>query len=197
MDIKKLIKYDTVDSGGGATEEQPEPKPEKTFTQEQVNGMMAKEKNKQSAAIYKEMGFESEEDAKSFVEKWRKQEEANKTDLEKEKARVRKLENDKRQQASINQNLQYKFDAIAAGCPAGTADDVVLLAKSKMSEDVDFAKALEDVKKQYPSMFKTEPTSTGAGGVAPRGNGKDVDTSGIGERLAKNKAKQMGYKPTE
>ena len=83
--------------------------------------------------------------------------------------------------------MQYKFDAIAAGCDTKAADDVVTLAKSKMSDDKDFATALNEIKEQYPAMFNQSAGTqgTGGGGTSPR---KKMDTgsvTGIGERLAK------------
>lgn len=181
-------------SGGGGNND-------KTFTQEQVNSMIAQEKRKNLSSMYKGLGFESEEDAKAFIEKYKGQEEQNKSDLVKAQEAAKKLEAEKKAEQSKAQNLQYKFDAMAAGCDAKAADDVVVLAKAKMSDDKDFATALKEVKEQYPAMFGQTDSSgggTGGGGTPPRKKLTGGDVSGIGKRLAEqrkqsNSAKENDY----
>lgn len=201
--FKNLMCMEEPDGGGGeptnTTPTSPNPSDateEKTFTQEQVNSMIAQEKRKQVSAAYKSMGFESEEEAKTWIDKYRAQEEAAKSDLEKAQAQVTALEAQNKAQAQATQDLEHKFVAIEAGCPASSAGDVVTLAKSKMTDEKDFAAALEEVKTQYPAMFGN-PTqnigaSTGSGGNPPRSKVNAGNVSGIGKRLAEEKAKQMG-----
>lgn len=163
---------------------------DKTFTQEQVNSMVAAEKRKSFSAAYKGLGFDSEEAAKEFVEKYKGEEEKNKTDLVKAQERAAQLEAEKNAEASKAQDLQYKFDAVAEGCDTKSAADVVVLAKAKMSEDKDFAAALKEVKEQYPAMFgQTDNgnSGTGNGGTSPRSKTKAGSVSGIGKRLAEQR----------
>ena len=196
-----LIKFEAEGgSGGGSGEPDGDNKgsdgnegsgsPEKTFTQEQVNSMIAAEKRKNFSSVYKGLGFESEEAAKAFVEKYKEEEEKNKTDLVKAQERAAQLEAEKNTEAAKAQDLQYKFDAMAEGCDAKSAGDVVVLAKAKMTEDKDFAAALKEVKKQYPSMFGQTTGGaggTGGGGTAPRGKMSSKDAQGMGARLAKQR----------
>lgn len=167
-------------AGGGAGD--------KTFTQEQLNSMIAAEKRKTLSSVYKSLGFESEEAAKTFVEKYKGEEEKNKSDLVKAQERAAQLEAEKKAEATKAQDLQYKFDAIAEGCDAKAAEDVVILAKAKMSDSKDFAAALKEVKDQYPAMFgQTDGNSgggTGGGGTSPRRKIGSSDVSGMGKRLA-------------
>lgn len=195
-----LIKFEAEGgSGGGSGEPDGDNKgsdgnegsgsPEKTFTQEQVNSMLAAEKRKNFSSVYKGLGFDSEESAKAFVEKYKEEEEKNKTDLVKAQERAAQLEAEKNAEATKAQDLQYKFDAMAEGCDAKSAGDVVVLAKAKMSEDKDFAAALKEVKEQYPSMFgqTVGAGGTGSGGTAPRGKMSSKDAQGMGARLAKQR----------
>lgn len=180
-------------AGGGADD--------KTFTQEQVNSMIAAEKRKNLSSAYKGLGFDSEEAAKAFVEKYKGEEEKNKSDLVKAQERAAQLEAEKNAEATKAQDLQYKFDAIAEGCDAKAAEDVVILAKAKMSDDKDFATALKEIKTQYPAMFGQTDNSgggTGGGGTSPRKRMQSGDVSGIGKRLAEarkqnNTAKENDY----
>ena len=172
------------DNGSGGAED-------KTFTQEQVNSMIAAEKRKNLSSVYKGLGFDSEEAAKAFVDKYKGEEEKNKTDLVKAQERASQLEAEKNAEAAKAQDLQYKFDAIAEGCDAKSAADVVVLAKAKMSDDKDFAAALKEVKEQYPAMFGQTDNGngggTGGGGTSPRSKLKSGDLSGIGKRLAEQR----------
>ena len=162
---------------------------DKTFTQEQVNSMIAAEKRKNLSSVYKGLGFESEEAAKQFVEKYKQEEEKNKSDLVKAQEEAKKAQEEKAAEAARAQDLQYKFDAIAEGCDTKSADDVVVLAKAKMSDDKDFAAALKEVKEQYPAMFGQSASGggTGGGGTSPRGKLKAGDVSGMGKRLAEQR----------
>lgn len=172
------------DNGSGGAED-------KTFTQEQVNSMIAAEKRKNLSSVYKGLGFDSEEAAKDFVDKYKGEEEKNKTDLVKAQERASQLEAEKRAEAAKAQDLQYRFDAMAEGCDAKSAADVVVLAKAKMSDDKDFAAALKEVKAQYPAMFGQTDNGngggTGGGGTSPRQKLKSGDLSGIGKRLAEQR----------
>ena len=172
------------DNGSGGAED-------KTFTQEQVNSMIAAEKRKNLSSVYKGLGFDSEEAAKAFVDKYKGEEEKNKTDLVKAQERASQLEAEKNAEAAKAQDLQYRFDAMAEGCDTKSAADVVVLAKAKMSDDKDFAAALKEVKEQYPAIFgQTDNGSgggTGGGGTSPRQKLKSGDLSGIGKRLAEQR----------
>lgn len=174
---------------------------DKTFTQEQVNSMIAAEKRKNTSSFYKGLGFDSEEAAKEFIGKYKAEEEKNKSDLVKAQERASQLEAEKRAEQVKAQDLQYKFDAMAEGCDAKAAADVVVLAKAKMTDNKDFAAALKEVKEQYPAMFgQTENNGggTGGGGTSPRQKLRSGDISGIGKRLAEqrrqdNTAKDNDY----
>lgn len=178
-------------SGGGGQE--------KTFTQEQVNSMIAAEKRKSLSSVYKTLGFESEEAAKEFVGKYKQEEEKNKTDLVKAQEAQKKAEAEKAAEAAKAQDLQYRFDAISEGADPKSAADVVVLAKTKMSDDKDFAAALKEVKEQYPAMFgQTESGGgTGGGGTPPRKRMGSGDVTGIGKRLAEQRKENNATKDND
>ena len=163
--------------------------------------MIAAEKRKNLSSVYKSLGFDSEDAAKEFVGKYKQEEEKNKTDLVKAQEAQKKAEAEKAAETARAQDLQYKFDAMAEGCDAKAAEDVVVLAKAKMSDDKDFATALKEVKEQYPAMFGQTDNGgggTGGGGTSPRSKLKTGDLSGMGKRLAEqrkkdNTAKQNDY----
>ena len=171
----------------------------KTFTQEQVNSMIASEKRKNLSSVYKGLGFESEEAAKEFIEKYKQEEENNKSDLVKAQEEAKKAQAEKAAEAARAQDMQYKFDAMEQGCDAKSAEDVVVLAKAKMSDDKDFATALKEVKEQYPAMFGQSASGggTGGGGTSPRGKLKAGNVSGMGKRLAEQRKRNNTAKNNE
>lgn len=171
----------------------------KTFTQEQVNSMIASEKRKNLSSVYKGLGFESEEAAKEFIEKYKQEEEKNKSDLVKAQEEAKKAQAEKAAEAARAQDMQYKFDAMEQGCDAKSAEDVVVLAKAKMSDDKDFATALKEVKEQYPAMFGQSASGggTGGGGTSPRGKLKAGNVSGMGKRLAEQRKRNNTAKNNE
>lgn len=188
------------DGDGQGTGGDPAGEPPKTFTQDQVNSMIAAEKRKNLSSVYRGLGFESEEAAKEFVEKYKQEEEKSKSDLIKEQEKSKQLEAEKKAEQAKAQDLQYRFDAMVEGCTAKAAADVVVLAKAKMTDDKDFAAALKEVKEQYPAMFgQTEDNGggTGGGGTSPRSKLKTGDISGIGKRLAEQRKESNATKDND
>lgn len=169
---------------------------EKTFTQEELNNILASEKRKNISNVYKDLGFEKPEDAKAFIEKYKDEEEKKKDDLTKAQDRVAELEKEKATEAKKAREAEYKFKAIEEGCDAKNATDVVALAISKMTDDKDFDAALKEVKESYPIMFESSNNDnnpgTGSSANNPRRKSTGKELEGIGKRLAeqrKNNAK--------
>lgn len=190
--------------GGGAGDPQVnitpanDPPADKTFTQEQVNSMIATEKRNFQSKAYKSLGFDTEEDAKAFIEKYREQEENNKSELEKAQQRAATLEAEKKAEQLKAQTLENRFKAIKEGCPAESADDVVVLAMAKVSDTKDFETALKEIKDQYPAMFgKVEGNGTGGGRTVARKKLQAGDTAGMGKRLAEAKKKNLAASSNE
>lgn len=181
---------------GGDGGEPPEDNPPKTFTQDELNSILASEKRKNLSSVYKELGFEKPEDAKAFVEKYREEEQNKKDDLTKSNEKVTELEQAKEAEAKRAREAEYKFKVIESGCDVKNAADVVALAMSKMSDDKDFETALKEVKENYPSMFDSSNggSGTGTGGNPPRQKGKGKELSGIGKRLAEQRKSSSAKK---
>lgn len=175
--------------GGGGNEpnEGGEPNDEKTFTQEELNRIAAQEKRQGMAAVLKALGFEKEEDAKAFVEKYREEEEKNKGELEKANEALETEKNAKASAEKKAEMLEKKLQVVAMGVSADKADDIITLASAKVTDDKPFETVLEDLKKTYPVLFgEDESTGTGGAGKPPRG-GKNETEGGIGKRLAEQR----------
>ena len=170
----------------------------KTFTQDQVNRMMTREKNQGRNAVYKELGIDPK-DTKS-VKMFKAFIESQKTDeqkaAEKESENQTKM-NEAEQRAQV---AEAKAEAMMLGVKPQYVDDVVTLALAKMSEDSDLKTVIGEFKTKYPIWFgesseeDDKNKDKGKGKAGQRGTGSSVKTSkedkgnkeekGLGARLA-------------
>lgn len=178
------------DSKGGNNPAGEQPK---TFTQEDVNRIAAREKQQGSASAYKELGFNSADEAKKAIEAWRKSDDDKKDEATKAneaKAAAEKATADANAKALT---LERKLAAIEAGVDPKNADDVVTLASAKTNDSTTFEAALEAIKKSYPSMFKASAGDnnggTGNNSNGARGGGGKAES--LGKRLAEKRASSL------
>jgi len=126
-------------------------KSSKTFTQEQVNKMMTREKNQGRNAALRDLGIDPKDSkmiamVKAFIE-------SQKTDEQKA------IEKDAENQAKINeaerraQIAEAKAEAMMMGVKTQYVEDVVTLALAKMTEDSDLKTILGEFKTKYPIWF--------------------------------------------
>lgn len=161
----------------------------KTFTQEDINRIAAKEKAEGRRALLKELGIEDTEDSRNAIKNYLAQQESQKSDLQKANDRASKAEKAKADAEANALTIQRKYDALAAGAKADTIDDLMALASTKINDKTDFKSALEQVKKAYPVFFN-ESSQTGTVGTG-RSTNPARNTNGhqmsMGERLAKSR----------
>ena len=169
----------------------------KTFTQDQVNRMMTREKNQGRNAVYKELGIDPKDSKtismfKAFIE-------SQKTD--EQKASEKEAEN----QSKVNeaekraQVAEAKAEAMMLGVKSQYVEDVVTLALAKMTEDSDLKTVIGEFKTKYPVWFGESSEEDGnsnnkdKGKTGQKGTGSSVKTSkedkgkeekGLGARLA-------------
>ena len=161
---------------------------EKTFTQEDLNRIAAQEKRQGMSSILKALGFEKEEDAKAFVEKYREEENNKKDDLTKAKEDLTTANTAKQQAEAKVETLERKFRVVAAGVTPKSADDVVLLTSAKVTDGKTFDDALEEVKKAYPAFFGEDNNAGGTGGNMNGARRHSIEgQNGIGKRLAEQR----------
>lgn len=164
-------------------------KSEKTFTQAEVNKMMSREKKQGRFALLKELGFKNVDDAKNFYTKYKSQEDASKTDEQKQ--------NEVNSQNIELQNklatAQAQVAAMKFGAKSEFVDDVITLALAKLDdENDDLNEIFGEIKTKHSYMFisKDEDEKGNAGkkgtGGSPSGkssSGSEKENS-LGARLA-------------
>ena len=182
-------------------------KQEKTFTQEEVNRMMAREKKQGRNALLKELGFKDEKSAMSASKSYSAWLEAQKSDEQK------KVEKETESQQALAdaqfkvEEAEAKVEAMKLGCKPECVDDLIALALAKKTDDGDFKTIIGEFKKKYPSMFseqsddessaeknKTKGQRGTGGNVSPKVKEKDDDKKSLGSRLAANRRNSSGSK---
>lgn len=166
---------------------------EKTFTQSQVNGMMAKEKNEGRRAMLNALGFSSEEEAKKAVEMLKSYANIGKDDKEINKDDVAKANKDRDESISRAEAAEFKLACYESGVNKDYIDDVLTIARTKMSDDKTFDDVLKEMKKdkKYSLFFgASENNNSGANGTGNQpghsgSNGSKKEGAGsYGKQLA-------------
>lgn len=184
-----------TDEGTGTEDESGKEK-ERTFTQEEVTRMMAREKKQGRAALLKELGYKDEKQAKAASSSYNAWLESQKSD--EQKSAEKDSENEKailEAQAKADA-AEAKVEALMLGCKPGNVDDVIALAMAKKTDDGDFKTIVGELKKKYPDMFskssddeeddKKTAGQKGTGGSvsAKSKDKKDEGKQSLGTRLA-------------
>ena len=162
----------------------------KTFTQEQVNKMMTREKNQGRSAALKELGIDPKDSkmvamVKALIE-------SQKTDEQKA------AEKDAENQTKMNeaeqraQVAEAKAEAMMLGVKTQYVDDVVTLALAKMTDDSDLKTIIGEFKTKYPVWFgesgkEDDDKDKSKGKTGQKGTGSSVKDSGK-EKGGENKS---------
>lgn len=158
----------------------------KTFTQEQVNGMMAAEKRSGRLALLKELGYEVKDGAKAsdVIAQVKSILDSGKTQQQKDQEAREKAEGDLSAEQAKSKQLQAKIDAMKAGVKPDYVDDAIALLSPRVTDQKPLSKLLEESKEKYPNWFGEAEGSRGTGGSTNPPRGKGTNTEGLGKRLA-------------
>lgn len=170
---------DSEDENGGGSD--------KRFTQEEVNKIMSKEKRKGRASLLRELGLNPED--KNAVASLKKLLEDQETDKDKQERALKEAQEKATGETGRADRAERKLKVLLAGCGKDYVEEVTAMAMAKVSDDMDFDEALEEVKKKMPSLFggsESGDNGTGRGqGHRKQGQGKP---GSLGSRLAQNVA---------
>lgn len=171
-------------------------KQDRTFTQEEVNRMMAKEKRQGKSSVYNELGIdpndaESVELVKAILASRKKMSEG-------EAAAASNAELDQAKQRAIV--AEAKAEAMMMGIQPKYVDDAVALALPKLTDDADLKTIVGELKQKYPIWAAASDDDDSSDGknnanVGKKGTGSSISTGdksqnnndgakGIGARLA-------------
>ena len=131
---------DNSDGEGEGTETNPTE--EKTFTQEEVNRLI------KDRVAREKKGQLSKEELKAYQD-WK---ESQKTEAQKQSEALTNAEKAKQDAEERANTLEAKVTCLSKGVLADNVDDVVILAKAMVSDDVTMDQAVDKVLEKYPSF---------------------------------------------
>lgn len=128
----------------------------KTFTQDDVSGIVAKEAKKAQEKLLKQLGVEDFNSAKEGLAKLKEYQDAQKTESEKQAEKLKRLEESYNATSSENESLKAQLSALKAGVNAESINDVVVLAKTLVNDEVDMDTAIGQVIEKYPHFAQKQ-----------------------------------------
>lgn len=161
--------------------EEEQPQGEKTFTQAEVSRMMANEKRQGRTAIMRELGLDVEDkdavkNAKALLDSLKTREEKD--------AEALKTAQDALSGANEKAMLaERKLSVYISGCNKEYVDEVMALASAKVTDEVDFETALQQVKEKCSAFFTVPDEGTGRPVNPKRGPAKK-EPGNYGKMLA-------------
>lgn len=159
----------------------------KTFTQEQVNAMMAREKNSARSAILKELGYEVKDGKyQETVSAIKGILDQGKTQQQLDQEARQKAEGDLTAERNRANNLQAQIDAMKAGVKPDYVDDAIALLSPRVTDDKPLSKLLEESKTKYPNWFGESGGSNGTGNSTNPARNKGNESGSMGKRLAQS-----------
>lgn len=158
----------------------------KSYTQDQINSMMANEKRTARNALLKELGFTVSDDQSytDTIAGIKKTLDAGKTQQQLDKEAKDKAEGEAKDANSRAAIAEMKVAALTAGVKPDRLNDMIILAQAKIAGGQKADQAFTELKKNYPDAFGVESSGGTGSHVNPA---KKDDNSGEsrGARLAK------------
>lgn len=157
----------------------------KSYTQAQINSMMANEKRTARQALLKELGFDVKDD-QSFtdtIKGIKKTLDAGKTQQQLDQEAKNKAEGEAKDANARAALAEMKVSALTAGVQPEHLDDMIVLAQAKITAGKTVEQAFADLKQSYPTVFGTE--LSGGTGTHTNPPKKGSEGENRGARLAK------------
>lgn len=171
----------------------------KTFTQEDVNALLKKEKESAKKALLKELGVEDAKSAKDGLAKYKEILDKDKSAAEKAGETLAAEQKAKAEAEKRALLAEAKVEVLSAGCKPEYLDDVITLAMTKVSDDKNLAAVVKGMKEdtKYSAFFGEggsdsgdKGTGGGAGFKRKEGSNKKGDLgSRLGAQVVNNTTK--------
>lgn len=169
-------------------QQQTPPPAGKTFTQDEVNVLAAKEKKQGRAAVLRELGIDPED--KNAIKRYSQLIKQNQTKEEQLTNDLNAANTAKDEAEARASAAEMKLAAIQKGVNPKFVDDVIILAQSKVTDDKPIDKVLDEMKTSYPAFFGEDGGSGSSTGNPTNPARKPNGKTSIAERLSKNKSQQ-------
>ena len=131
---------------------------DKSFTQDQVNGIVAKENRKFQEKLLNQLGVENFDNTKEGIEKYQEWQQQQLTEQQRLEQQQQKLQDQVNAKDEENASLKAQISAMSKGVNGEYLSDVITLAKSYVTDDTDLEQALDQVIKKFPHFSNVENT---------------------------------------
>lgn len=165
----------------------------KTYTQEEVNALLAKEKRQGKNSVLNALGIKTVEEAKNALNAAKAAADANKTE---EQLAADALNAAKKAQTDAENDLlaaKRTISVMKAGFNPQYVDDVVAIASKKVTDDKSFETVIEEMKNTHKFYLTVESTPAEGTGSATAGfkKGGNVQEESYGAKLAKKNSETI------
>lgn len=128
-------------------EQEKDTEKEETKTKEDKSEVDVEAVKEQAVKDYmKSLGIEDDKKLKGIVTKAKEDEEKNKTDLEKKDDVIKETTRKLVEEREARQTAEAKLAAIKLGAKPEAVDDLVVIAKSRVTKDKDINKVISEIK---------------------------------------------------
>jgi len=167
----------------------------KTFTQEEVNKLMASEKESGRNSILKELGIENAavDDTKNGLAKFREWQESQKSEAEKQAEALATAQATATKAQQEADTAKAQVLAIQKGFDPAKVDDIILVATPKVTAEKPIDKVLDEMKTSHSYFLGTSAGVSGTGN--PPGTSRIVADSNYGAELAKTQVHDQKKNP--
>ena len=148
----------------GGDQQGQKPEDQKTFTQEDVNNVVARESKTAVEKLLKEVGIAPEGDYKASLKAFKDWQDSQKTELTKASENLTAAEAARAAAESKAEELTQQVLVMSKGIPAEKSAQYVKLASAYIKDGVDFAGALDLALKDFPISNSTPGGVPGASG---------------------------------
>lgn len=142
-----------------------EQQPEKTFTQSELDAIIAKERQ----------SLPSADELKAFND-WK---ESQKSEQEKTAEKIKLAQEAQTAAEQKASELEAKFTAVSKGVKPEAVDDVIALAKNKVSDTVTLEQAIDSVIAKYPQFSGTATEKPATTGIPTPNNANTAESDSL------------------
>ena len=172
----------------------------KTFTQDEVNRMMTREKQQGKQSMLNSLGFKTEEEAKSAFNLLKALTDSQKSAEQKAEENKNTAVQEKADAEKRAEMAEAKLSCVMNGVNTDAVDDVLAIALGKITDGKTLDDVIGEMKKEtrYSSFFTTSNNNSSSGntGRTPQNNngGEGNNATDYGKQLATKYGNGSGVK---